>query len=294
MDHDIAQPRDIPLNLYKNAAPLHVTVIENRRLTPEGSDNEFRHVVLRYPPGTYRYLEGQSAGIPPPGLNVRGRPNVPRLYSIASDRLGDDGTGTSLTLTVKRLVLMDENGEVRLGLASNYLCDARPGDELKMTGPAGKDFLLPDGPRTPMVMIATGTGIAPFRAFLQHWRQQPRAERGFAWLIFGVQHDEDLMYHQEWQQLQEEPDFRVDYAISREERTPDGRRMYVQDRMRAIGQPLWELLSAPETAVYVCGIKGMEIGIETTLNEQAQAVGVDWVRLREEKREARRWHVEVY
>jgi ferredoxin--NADP+ reductase len=195
---------------------------------------------------------------------------------------------------VKRLVLMDENGEVRLGLASNYLCDARPGDELKLTGPAGKDFLLPDGPRTPMVMIATGTGIAPFRAFLQHWRQQPRAERGLAWLIFGVQHEEDLMYHQEWQQLQEEPDFRVDYAISREQRTPDGRRMYVQDRMRAIGQPLWELLSAPETAVYVCGIKGMEIGIETTLNEQAQAVGVDWVRLREEKREARRWHVEVY
>jgi ferredoxin--NADP+ reductase len=294
MDHDVAVARDIPLNLYKNTAPLEVVVLENRRMTPEDSPNDVRHVVLKYAPGSYRFLEGQSAGIPPPGLNARGRPNVPRLYSIASQCAGEDGTATTLALTVKRVVYTDDDGVERLGLSSNHLCDARPGDVLKMTGPAGKDFLLPDEPGAPMLMIATGTGIAPFRAFVHAWAQRPRGQRGFAWLVFGAQTSGDLLYAEEWSRLAANPDFRVDYAISREQKKSDGGRMYVQDRMRAIGQPLWELVSAPETAVYICGIKGMEVGIEAVLGEMAAAAGQDWGQIREQKREAERWHVEVY
>lgn len=294
MDHEVAIAREIPLNLYKNTDPLPVTVVENRRLTPENSPNDVRHVVLSYAPGTYRFFEGQSAGIPPPGLNVRGRPNVPRLYSIASQRSGEDGSGATLALTVKRVVYTDDEGAQRHGLSSNHLCDAMPGDVLKMTGPAGKDFLMPDDCAAPMVMIATGTGIAPFRAFAHAWSQRPEGQRGLAWLIFGAQTTADLLYAEEWAQFARQPDFRVDYAISREQKTPDGGRMYVQDRIRAIGAPLWNLIAAPETAVYVCGIKGMETGIETALDEQARAAGVDWVQLREQKREAERWRVEVY
>ncbi len=294
MDPDIAIARDIPLNLYKNSGPLAVTVIENRRVTPADSANDVRHVVLRYPQGSYRFLEGQSAGIAPPGLNARGRPNVPRLYSIASPRRGEDGSSSTLALTVKRVVYTEDDGVVRHGLTSNHLCDARPGDELKMTGPAGKDFLMPDDCAAPMLMIATGTGIAPFRSFIHAWSQYPVGQRGFAWLIFGAQTSTDLLYAEEWEHFARQPDFRIDYAISREQKTPDGRRMYVQDRMRQLGAPLWNLIAAPETAVYICGIKGMEVGIEAALDEMAQAVGVDWVQLREQKREAERWRVEVY
>jgi ferredoxin--NADP+ reductase len=294
MDPEVAAARNIPLNLYKNVAPLQVVVRSNVRLTGPQSPNDVRHIVLEWAPGAFHFLDGQAAGIPPPGLNARGRPNVPRLYSIASPGVGELDQPHTLALCVKRVVWIDEHGVVQRGLASNHLCDAQPGDVLRMTGPAGKDFLGPQDPTGPMVMIATGTGIAPFRAFLHTWRKRPRAERGPAWLVFGCQTSADLLYDDEWQALRQEPDFRVDYAISREQTTMDGRRMYVQDRLRALGGDLWACVSAANANVYICGLKGMETGIDDALTELAAAAGRDWTTLRDEMRDAERWHVEVY
>ena len=294
MDHAVAVARNIPLNLFKNNEPLPVTVVESRLLTAPGP-SEVRHIVLQWQPGQFRFLEGQSAGIPPPGLNARGRPNVPRLYSIASPRTGEDGTGTTLALTVKRLVYVDEAGVERHGLSSNHLCDARVGDVLTMTGPAGKEFLLPENPRQNLVLIATGTGIAPFRAFVQrrHAVTAP-GERGQTWLFFGVQRAAELLYRQEWDKFALEQDFRVDYALSREQVTADGRRMYVQDRMLQAGAALWTLLTQPDTSVFICGLKGMEFGIDDALGQLAFQHGGEWGVLLAQMRAEERWHVEVY
>ena len=77
----------------------------------------------------------------------RGRPNKLRLYSIASTRLGDDGHGTSASLCVKRVVFTESaSHHLHRGIASNYLCDLKPGDEVAITGPTGKTLLLPDDP----------------------------------------------------------------------------------------------------------------------------------------------------
>lgn len=292
--NDVAAPeREIPLNLYRHGAPLLVRVLANRRLTPPDCANDVHHVTVQFPAGAFPFLEGQSAGFAPPGLNARGRGHVPRLYSIACDRDGEDASGTTLAVCVKRVVFQTETGDRGHGLASNMLCDAQPGDELPMTGPAGRDFVMPEAPGMNYLLLATGTGVAPFRAFAQRRAKWPAAQRGKMWLFFGVQTHGDALYADEWQAAQD-PDFRLTWAFSREEQTADGRRVYVQDRMREAGQELLDFVRLANTHVYICGIKGMETGVEEAFAALAQAAGQDWQVLRQELRVAGRWHLEVY
>lgn len=286
--------REIPLNLYRHGAPLMVRVVENRRLTPADCGNEVHHVTVQFPVGDFPFLEGQSAGFSPPGLNARGRPHVPRLYSLACDRDGERGQPGTLAICVKRVQFRMEDGTPAQGLASHMLCDAQPGDELPMTGPAGRDFILPDTPGVNLLMIGTGTGVAPFRGFAQRRSKWPAQERGRAWLFFGVQTHGDALYADEWQAFAADPRFQVTYAFSREETTADGRRVYVQDRIRAAGNELLQFVQNPQTHVYICGIKGMEVGVDEAFAALATAAGLDWRALRQELRIAGRWHVEVY
>ena len=113
------------------------------------------------------------------------------------------------------------------------------------------------------------------------------------WLFFGVQTHGDALYADEWP-VATDADFRLTYAFSREDKTADGRRMYVQDRMREAGQELLAFVRAPRTQVFVCGIKGMEAGIDEAFTALARDAGLEWRVLREELRVAGRWHVEVY
>ncbi len=286
--------REIALNLYRHNTPLMVRVLANRRLTPPECANEVHHLTVQFPAGAFPFLEGQSAGFSPPGVNARGRPNVPRLYSIASGRDGEDGTGTTLAICVKRVLYQTESGQQAHGLASNMLCDAQPGDLLPMTGPAGREFVLPEDPPANYLLLATGTGVAPFRAFAQRWAQWPAEKRGKMWLFFGVQTHGDALYADEWAARAEDPHFRMTYAFSREETTADGRRMYVQDRMRMAGQELLAWLRDGQAHIYICGVKGMEVGIEAAFAALAQEAGLVWPVVRQQLWLAGRWHVEVY
>src|SRR5260370_877791 len=136
----------IPFNLYRVSSPGVARVLSNRRLTPPGCD-DVRHLVLDLSGLEYRFLEGQSLGVLAPGVDERGRPHKLRLYSIASTRTGDDGRGTTASLCVKRVIYKAPvTGAERRGIASNSLCDLEPGDQVVVTGPAGKSFLLPDDP----------------------------------------------------------------------------------------------------------------------------------------------------
>merc|ERR1712146_763091 len=110
------------------------------------------------------------------------------------------------------------------GVCSNFLCDATPGTELKLTGPSGKVMLMPEkDPSVDLIMVATGTGIAPYRSFLKRLfvEKTPFGEvySGLAWLFLGVANTDALLYDDYWQKIKaENPDnFRVDYALSREQ-----------------------------------------------------------------------------
>src|SRR5690606_10389710 len=100
-DHD-----RVPLNPYRASSHGTARVVSNVRLTPPTHD-DVRHIVLDLDGLDYRYLEGQSLGVLPPGTDAKGHPNKLRLYSIASTRLGDDGRGCSASLCVKRVIYHD-------------------------------------------------------------------------------------------------------------------------------------------------------------------------------------------
>merc|ERR1711998_165137 len=116
--------------------------------------------------------------------------------------------------------------------------DAKPGDELKMGGPSGKVMLMPEkDPSVDLIMVATGTGIAPYRSFLKRLFVETtpfgEAYKGLAWLFLGVANTDALLYDADWQDIKAKfpDDFRVDYALSREQTNKDGGKMYIQDKV---------------------------------------------------------------
>jgi ferredoxin--NADP+ reductase len=152
-------------------------------------------------------------------------------------------------------------------------------------------------------MLATGTGIAPFRAYL--WRMFKEAERkknegyhfkGLAWLVFGVPYTGNILYKEELEQIQTEyPDnFKLTYAISREQQNAEGGRMYIQHRVGEHADELWELMQKPNTHTYMCGLKGMEDGIDEGMAVAAKKNNVDWIEFRKQMKKEHRWHVETY
>jgi len=291
---------DIPVNIYRPNAPFVGRCISNEELVREGGIGTCRHLKFDLSGSELRYLEGQSIGIIPPGTDKNGKPQKLRLYSIASTRHGDDLNDKTVSLCVRQLEYKHpDTGETVYGVCSTHLCNLQPGDEVKITGPTGKEMLLPEDPNINVIMMATGTGIAPFRAYL--WRMFKETHEdykfnGFAWLIFGVATTPNILYKQELEELQQQyPDnFRLTYAISREQKNKEGGRMYIQHRCEELAEDLWNLIEKDNTHTYICGLKGMEGGIDEALSTAASAKGVNWADYQKEIRKAGRWHVETY
>jgi ferredoxin--NADP+ reductase len=299
-----AAKASVPVNIYKPKSPFVGRVISNDSLVSEGGTGIVQHIVFDLSEGDLHYVEGQSIGIIPEGEDENGKPHKLRLYSIASTRHGDRMDDKTVSLCVRQLEYKHpETGETVYGVCSTYLCSIQPDAPVKITGPVGKEMLLPDDPDATIIMLATGTGIAPFRAYL--WRMFKDAERqanpdyqfkGLAWLIFGVPYTGNILYKEELEELQGKyPDnFRLTYAISREQQNAEGGKMYIQNRVAENAAELWQLMQKPNTHTYMCGLKGMEDGIDQALSAEASQHGVDWVEFRKQMKRDHRWHVETY
>jgi ferredoxin--NADP+ reductase len=294
---------DVPVNIYRPNAPLTGKCVSNNTLLSEGAIGMVQHIKFDIGGSDLTYVEGQSIGIIPPGQDAKGKPNKLRLYSIASTRHGDDVDDKSVSLCVRQLEYKNDQGEMIYGVCSTFLCDLKPGDEVQITGPTGKEMLLPEENDVNVIMFATGTGIAPFRAYL--WRMFKDNERaanpsyrfnGKAWLIFGVATTPNILYKQELEEIRSKyPDnFQIDYAISREQKNAEGGKMYIQDRVAENADKLWEMIQSDKTHVYICGLKGMEGGIDAALTVAAEKSGVTWSEYRSQLKRAGRWHVETY
>lgn len=291
---------DIPVNIYRPNAPFIGHCVSNEELVKEGGIGTCRHLTFDISGGDLRYLEGQSIGIIPAGTDDKGKPHKLRLYSIASTRHGDHLDDKTVSLCVRQLEYKHpESGETIFGVCSTYLSSLKPGDELKITGPVGKEMLLPEDPEANVIMMATGTGIAPFRAFL--WRMFKEQNEGYkfkglAWLIFGVATTPNVLYQEQLEELQKEfPDnFRVTYAISREQKNPEGGRMYIQHRVAEHADQLWSLIQKDNTHTYICGLKGMEGGIDEAISAAASKQEITWSEYQRTIKKAGRWHVETY
>ena len=269
------------INLYNRSRPALATVMGNFRLTDAGADNDVRHIILDFGDTSFPVLEGQSIGIVPPGTDVNGKPQVIRLYSVASPRDGEKPKTNNLALTVKR--------EPR-GLCSNYLCDLKKGDKVQVTGPFGATFLMPDDPSANIIMICTGTGSAPFRGFTERRRRTMRDAPGRMMIFFGARRPEELPY---FGPLQKVPDglLRKHFAYSR---VPGEPKTYVQDRMRSTADEVSIFLKHDRTHIYICGLKGMESGVDEAMADICRSSGLDWAALRSDMRTQGRYHVETY
>jgi ferredoxin--NADP+ reductase len=299
-----AKHADVPVNIYRPNSPFVGKCLSNEELVGEGGIGTVRHLVFDISGGDLTYVEGQSIGIIPPGTDKNGKPEKLRLYSIASTRHGDAVDDKTVSLCVRQLEYKHpETGETVYGVCSTYLCHMEPGTDVKITGPTGKEMLLPEDPDAKVIMMATGTGIAPMRAYL--WRQFKDNEKaanpdyqfkGFSWLIFGIPTSANILYKPELEEMQSKyPDnFRLTYAISREQQNASGGRMYIQDRVAEHAAELWKLMQDEKTHTYICGLKGMEDGIDAALAAEASKEGIEWKEFRSGMKKAGRWHVETY
>lgn len=276
---------------------------------------DIQHVLLQLPKGMH-YIEGQSISVIPPGVDQKtGKSHKPRLYSIASTRYGDALDGETVSLCVRRAVYVDPatglEDPSKKGVCSNFLCDALAGNTVQVAGPVGKTMLLPqdagdkDWAQKDIIMVATGTGIAPFRGFLRRLFLENTVSRHLyqatAWLVLGVPTSGSLLYQDEWNEILNEQtqgknsgNFRVTHAISREMQNAQGGKFYVQDALAAHADELFHKLLNEGAVIYFCGLKGMMPGILSALEQVAIDRGLVWDEVMKNLKANGQWHVEVY
>lgn len=269
------------INLFKRSTPVVATIEDNVRITDPDAESDVRHLVLSFGEAQFPVLEGQSIGIAPPVTDADGRELPIRLYSVASARDGETRNAGTVALTVKR---------VPGGLVSDWLCDRKVGDKIYVTGPFGATFLMPNDANANLIMICTGTGAAPFRAFIERRRHAMAEAAGRAILFFGARSHGELPYFGPLQEVSE--DVLEKHLVF--SRLPDVAKEYVQDRMRGQALELGPLLASPLTHIFICGLKGMEAGVDAAFAEIVAAHGMDWSSLKPVMRGQGRYHVETY
>jgi ferredoxin--NADP+ reductase len=269
-------------------------VIQSERITPDNAA-EVRHIRLRVEQPGFTYHEGQHVGVAVPGPHAFGHAHHFRLYTIAN--CNDNQAQPEIDLYVRRCSYIDEfSGEEEPGIASNYLCNLKTGDGLTLTGPYGEAFSLPEDPDANLLMIGSGTGIAPFRAFVQHIYQKPEAWRGKVMLFYGARSGAENLYRNDYRQdfdnyyLQET--FQAFEGLSKRpwmNREDEGLDNVLSEHA---GQ-IWTMMQEPNTHVYLAGLEATRDRFEAIMQETAGSKS-RWYWTREEMIEQDRWSELIY
>lgn len=253
---------EVELNIYSPKNPTEATIVENYVCSAESSPNIVRHITFDIS-GTDlegKVRVGQSIGVLAPGLNEKGKPHKLRLYSVSSPSKGEGGKQNLISTTVKR-VIDEVDGVLYTGICSNYIANLKPGDKVRITGPSGRRYLLPENAGDfNYVFFATGTGIAPFRGMIMELFEA--GLQGNVALVFGCPYRTDLLYPKYFKKMAEKNE-NFDYitCVSREERRANGSKKYVQSAIEDHKDVLGPILEKENTLIYLCGMKGMETGI---------------------------------
>jgi ferredoxin--NADP+ reductase len=268
-------------------------VQSTRRITPESTD-EVRQIVLRVDEPAFYFPEGQNIGVLVPGPHAFGNKLHHRYYTIANALAREDGV--ELELLVRRCFYVDEvSGERYPGVASNFLCDAGVGDPVMLTGPYRSPFRIPADPTSNLLMLGTGTGIAPFRAFLRRIYQEGRDWRGSVRLYYGARSGTELLYmndqNADLSQYFDHGTFQAIQALQAD---------LLGDAADALGKgieanarEIWALLQDPKTHVYLAGMKKIAEQLDQTMAEAAGSME-RWHQTRQALIEDRRWSELTY
>jgi len=275
--------------------PTCTAVIKaSERITPENTD-EIRHITLFVDEPSFRFKEGQSIGVVIPGPHPFGNKYHLRRYSIAEDSHGD-ADGATLQLLVRRCFYVDEvSGERYPGIASNYLCNAAPGDRITISGPYRSPFQIPEDRTANLLMISTGTGIAPFRAFIQRIYEKEGGWDGQVRLFYGSRTGLDLLY------LNDEEDDRTYYY---DEKTFRAYKSLTSKPMMTSSQALelglrdnagevWEMINQPNTYVFVAGLGKVASVLDRTMTTMAGSAE-EWKQVKARLIDENRWSELIY
>jgi len=236
------------------------TVVSNERITPADSPEEVRELVLDIDRTDFPYAIGQSVGVLAPAAAHVGGEHHFRLYSVAD--LPEKGAAghPRIKLCVRRCSYIDEySGERYPGVASNYLCDRAEGQEVTLTGPYGLAFEVPEEMDANLILIGSGTGIAPFRALVKHLYREVPAWKGRVILFYGARSGLEMLYmndeRNDFAQYYDQATFEAVQALSPRPSWADP--IAWDLAIEARSEEIWEMLGSPKTYVYLAGLEKM-------------------------------------
>ena len=268
-------------------------VKSSRRMTPESAE-EVRQIVLRIDEPAFYFLEGQSIGVLVPGPHPFGNKTHHRYYTIANAQ-GDD-SGVELELLVRRCSYVDEvSGEEYPGIASHYLCNAQPGARITLTGPYRSPFRIPADKNSNLLMLGTGTGIAPFRAFLRRIYEEQKDWGGKIRLYYGAHNGTDLLYmndlNKDLTNYYDQKTFQAIQALSKGVLGDEADAL--RGGLEEHAAEVWDLLCSPDTHVYLAGMKKIASAFEASMAKLAGSEE-QWQAIKQGLIDDRRWSELTY
>ncbi|MEW6677723.1 MAG: FAD-binding oxidoreductase [Pseudomonadota bacterium] len=275
------------------ANTFQASIASSTRITPENAA-EVRQIMLHLNEPAYYFPEGQNIGVLVPGPHAFGNKHHHRYYTIASSRATDGGC--ELEILVRRCFYIDDvSGEEYPGVASNYLCDARPGQEISITGPHRSTFMVPADKSSNLLMLGTGTGIAPFRAFLRRVYETEQNWQGKVRLFYGARSGTDMLYmndqNADLANYYDQATFLAIQSVSKGLLSDEGDAL--GQGVEAHASEIWQLIQDPKTHVYLAGMEKIADKLDAIM-AQAAGTAETWQAARQQLLDEKRWAELLY
>ena len=267
-------------------------LLSSERITPGSSREDIKRMVFRTDNLYFDSKVGSCIRVLAPGQY--GNPYHARLYLIADSEPSDDGA--VYEICVRRCFYVDEaSGEEYAGVASNYLCDLKPGSEIKFSGPVGYPFLVPENPNANLLMIGMGTGIAPFRGLIRMIYEQHGGWKGKVRLFYGARTGLESLYmndaNNDIGNYFDQPTFKAFQAVS--PRPAFNAPIALDKALEQNAAEVWEIVNNPDSRVYVAGMTQMLGMIAKAMSNIAGSPDI-WASKRDEMLAAGRWLEVLY
>lgn len=274
---------------------VEAVLLESIRITSPETD-EVREISMVVDDPAFRAIAGQTIGVVVEGDKAFGsRPHIRRysITNVSSRPLEED---VEISILVRRCFYIDEfNGEVYPGVASNFLCDARPGQKITLLGPYKSIFKIPASTDANLLMIGAGTGIAPFRTLIQRIYKQGMGWRGQVRLFYGARNGMDLLYmndhNNDLSNYYDEETFKAFNALS--ERPLSDEKDALEQSISMHIDEAWELMGRSNTYIYLAGLQKTAGATDVIMAEKAGSEQA-WSVLKKELLKEGRWSEFLY
>lgn len=281
---------------YPTEPQFDATVLKSERITEELSDVEVRELVLEVDNHDFNFEVGQSIGVLVKGPEEFGGSIHHRLYTVADTPSLKTPGKPEITIVVRRCSYIDDySGEEYIGVNSNYICDRKTGDRLKITGPFGLPFKIPKDKSTNLLLIGLGTGIAPFRALVKKIYQQEGGWKGKVMLLYGARSGLELLYmnskRNDFTRYYDEDTFEAIKALSPRPNWVDPIAWDYAIEERA--EEIWNMLADGRTHVYVAGLEPIRDTLDRLFANMCGSKDV-WAKQKAELIEKGRWAELLY